>query len=106
MTFESAYDAVLTVKARHDRLVEAIAVTAANSEFFGRVRSDRAVPSRGGLNCVAHLSTSASWPTCGRVRLPAEQACTRDGSVVAHTSGRDRLSGARTSCLRAPGGVG
>lgn len=38
MTYESDYDAVLTVKARRDRLDEAIAVMAANSEFTPIVR--------------------------------------------------------------------
>lgn len=37
-TYESDYDAVLTVKARRDRLDEAIAVMAANSEFTPTVR--------------------------------------------------------------------
>ena len=38
MTFESDFDAVLTVKARRDRLDDAIAVLAANSEFTPLVR--------------------------------------------------------------------
>ena len=38
MTFESDYDAVLTVKARRDRLDEAIAAMAADSEFTPLVR--------------------------------------------------------------------
>src|SRR3954453_21776483 len=38
MTFESDFDAVLTVKARRDRLDEAIAAMAANSEFTPLVR--------------------------------------------------------------------
>jgi transposase len=38
LTFESDYDAVLTVKARRDRLDEAIAVMAADSEFTSLVR--------------------------------------------------------------------
>jgi len=38
MTFESDFDAVLTVKARRDRLDEAIAVMAAGSEFTSLVR--------------------------------------------------------------------
>lgn len=38
MTYESDYDAVLTVKARRDRLDDAIAVMAGNSEFTPLVR--------------------------------------------------------------------
>ena len=38
MTFESDYDAVLTVKARRDRLDAAIAAMAADSEFTPLVR--------------------------------------------------------------------
>ncbi len=47
MTFESDYDAVLTVQARRDRLDEAIAAMAAHSEFtpFVRRLGCRLVPS-------------------------------------------------------------
>ena len=38
MTFESDYDAVLTVKARRDRLDDAIAAMAADCEFTPLVR--------------------------------------------------------------------
>ena len=38
MTFESDYDAVLSVKARRDRLDAAIAAMAADSEFTPLVR--------------------------------------------------------------------
>jgi transposase len=48
MTFESDYDAVLTVKARRDRLDEAIATMAADSEFTPLVRR---------LGCLRGVST-------------------------------------------------
>jgi transposase len=48
MAFESDYDAVLTVKARRDRLGEAIAVMAADSEFTPLVRR---------LGCLRGIST-------------------------------------------------
>jgi transposase len=48
MTFESDYDAVLSVKARRERLDEAIAVMAANSEFTPIVRR---------LGCLRGVST-------------------------------------------------
>jgi transposase len=47
-TFESDYDAVLTVKARRDRLDEAIATMAADSEFTPMVRR---------LGCLRGVST-------------------------------------------------
>ncbi|MBS41586.1 MAG: IS110 family transposase [Nocardioides sp.] len=48
LTFESDYEAVLAVKARRDRLDEAIAVMAANSEFTPIVRR---------LGCLRGVST-------------------------------------------------
>jgi transposase len=48
MTFDSDYDAVLTVQARRDRLDEAIAVMAADSEFTPVVRR---------LGCLRGVST-------------------------------------------------
>jgi transposase len=48
MTFESDYDAVLTVKARRDRLDAAIAAMAADSEFTAMVRR---------LGCLRGVST-------------------------------------------------
>ena len=48
MTFESDYDAVLTVKARRDRLDAAIATMAADSEFTPMVRR---------LGCLRGVST-------------------------------------------------
>ncbi len=48
MTFESDYDAVLTVKARRDRLDDAIALMAADSEFTPLVRR---------LGCLRGVST-------------------------------------------------
>ncbi|GAW49728.1 MULTISPECIES: transposase [unclassified Nocardioides] len=48
MTYESDYDAVLTVKARRDRLDTAIAVLAADSEFTPLVRR---------LGCLRGVST-------------------------------------------------
>ena len=48
MTFESDYDAVLTVKARRDRLDAAIATMAADSEFTPMVRR---------LGCLRGIST-------------------------------------------------
>lgn len=48
MAFESGYDAVLTVKARRDRLDNTIAVMAAGSEFTGCVRR---------LGCLRGVST-------------------------------------------------
>jgi len=48
MTFESDYDAVLSVKARRDRLDAAIATMAADSEFTAMVRR---------LGCLRGVST-------------------------------------------------
>jgi transposase len=48
MTFESDYDAVLTVKARRDRLDVAIATMAANSQFTAMVHR---------LGCLRGVST-------------------------------------------------
>jgi transposase len=48
MTFDSDYDAVLTVKARRDRLDQAISAMAANSEFTPIVRR---------LGCLRGIST-------------------------------------------------
>jgi transposase len=48
MTFESDFDAVLTVKARRDRLDEAIAAMAADSQFTPLVRR---------LGCLRGVST-------------------------------------------------
>jgi len=48
MAFESDYDAVLTVKARRDRLDKTIAIMAADSEFTGLVRR---------LGCLRGVST-------------------------------------------------
>ncbi|UYM06276.1 IS110 family RNA-guided transposase [Solicola gregarius] len=61
MTYESDYDAVLTVKARRDRLDEAIAVMAANSEFTPMVRRLSCLRGVSNLTALALAVELGDW---------------------------------------------
>lgn len=61
MTFESDFDAVLTVKARRDRLDEAITVMASNSEFTPLVRRLGCLRGVGDLTGLALAVEIGDW---------------------------------------------
>ena len=61
LTFESDYDAVLTVKARRDRLDEAIEVMAADSEFTPIVRRLSCLRGVSDLTAVALAVEIGDW---------------------------------------------
>jgi transposase len=61
MTLESDYDAVLTVKARRDRLDDAIAQMAANSEFTPIVRRLGCLRGVGNLTALALAVEIGDW---------------------------------------------
>jgi transposase len=61
MTFESDYDAVLTVMARRDRLNEAIAAMAADSEFTPLVRRLGGLPGVSSLTAFALAVEIGDW---------------------------------------------
>jgi transposase len=61
MTYESDYDAVLTVMARRDRLDEAIAVMAADSEFTPLVRRLGCLGGVGNLTGFALAVEIGDW---------------------------------------------
>ena len=61
MTYESDYDAVLTVKARRDRLDDAIAVMAANSEFTPLVNRLGCLRGIGNLTALALAVEIGDW---------------------------------------------
>jgi transposase len=61
MTYESDYDAVLTVKARRDRLDDAIAQMAANSEFTPLVRRLSCLRGVSNLTALALAVEIGDW---------------------------------------------
>ncbi len=85
MTFESDYDAVLTVKTRRDRLDEAIAALAADSEFTLLVRR---------LRCLRGVSTLTGFALAVEIgdwqRFTGNTIGSSSGSSPAeHSSGPD-----------------
>jgi transposase len=92
MTFESDYDAVLTVKARRDRLDDAIAVLAADSEFTPLVRR---------LGCMRGVSTLTGFALAVEIGDWDRFTGNTIGSFVGlvpseYSSGASRVQGAIT----------
>jgi len=92
MTFESDYDAVLTVKARRDRLDQAIAQMAANSEFTPLVRR---------LGCLRGISTLTGFALAVEIADWHRFTGNTIGSFVGlvpseYSSGQSRVQGSIT----------
>jgi transposase len=92
LTFESDHDAVLTVKARRDRLDQAIAAMAADSEFTAMVQR---------LGCLRGVSTLTGFALA--VEIGDWHRCTGNtiGSFVGlvpseYSSGQSRVQGSIT----------
>ncbi len=92
LTFESDYDAVLTVKARRDRLDEAIATMAAGSEFTPIVRRLGCLRGIGDLTALALAVEIGDWH-----RFTGNTIGSFVGLVPSeHTSGASRVQGSIT----------
>lgn len=92
LTFESDYDAVLTVKARRDRLDAAIAEMAANSEFTPLVRRLGCLRGIGDLTALALAVEIGDWH-----RFTGNTIGSFVGLVPSeHSSGQSRVQGSIT----------